>query len=334
MTRPRASLVSVADTPYYHCIGRCVRRAFLCGDDRLTGQNFDHRKTWILERLRLLSEVFAIDLCAYAVMSNHYHLVVRLDPERTQNWSDREIVERWTQLFSGPDCVPRYLSGAPLSDGEHALMTTLLPVWRARLTDLSWFMRCLNEGIARRANQEDHCTGHFWEGQFRSQALLDDAALLTVMTYVDLNPIRAGLVESPQDSDFTSIQQRIFEIARTRPHKRAAPWPKLFRFIGAEQTGPASALPFNLQDYLDLADVTGRAVHPTKHGVIPLDVPTILSTLSIAADEWLKTVTALHTRFRLFIGAPHRLRQCADRRGWRWIRVHAAARRLYGKANE
>ena len=85
MTRPRASLVSVADTPYYHCIGRCVRRAFLCGDDRLTGQNFDHRKTWILERLRLLSEVFAIDLCAYAVMSNHYHLVVRLDPERTQN---------------------------------------------------------------------------------------------------------------------------------------------------------------------------------------------------------------------------------------------------------
>ena len=155
MTRPCASLVSVVDTPYYHCIGRCVRRAYLCGDDQLTGRNFDHRKTWILERLRLLSEVFAIDLCAYAVMSNHYHLVVRLDPERTQAWSDREIVERWTQLFSGPDCVPRYLSGAPLSDGEHALITTLLPVWRARLSDLSWFMRCLNEGIARRANQED-----------------------------------------------------------------------------------------------------------------------------------------------------------------------------------
>ena len=102
MTRPRASLVSVADTPYYRCSGRCVRRAFLCGDDPLTGRTFDHRKTWIVERLKLLAEVFAIDLCAYAVMSNHYPLVVRLDPDRIQNWTDLEVAERWTRLFSGP----------------------------------------------------------------------------------------------------------------------------------------------------------------------------------------------------------------------------------------
>ena len=80
MTRPRSSLVSVSDTPYYHCIGRCVRRAFLCGKDPVSGKSFEHRKQRILERLKLLTEVFAIDLCAYALMSNHYHLVLRLAP--------------------------------------------------------------------------------------------------------------------------------------------------------------------------------------------------------------------------------------------------------------
>ena len=166
MTRPRASLVSVADRPYYHCSGRCVRHAFLRGDDPLTGRTFDHRKTWIVERLKLLAEVFAIDLCAYAVMSNHYPLVVRLDPDRMQNWTDLDVAERWTRLFSGPDCVPRYLKSESLNDAEQPLLAGLSPKWRSRLADLSWFMRCLNETIARHANLEDPCTGHFWEGRF------------------------------------------------------------------------------------------------------------------------------------------------------------------------
>ena len=63
MTRPRSTLVSVSDTPYYHVIARCVRRAFLCGEDRLTGKSFSHRRAWLLGRLRLLTESFAIDLC-------------------------------------------------------------------------------------------------------------------------------------------------------------------------------------------------------------------------------------------------------------------------------
>ncbi|WP_018863986.1 transposase [Thioalkalivibrio sp. ARh3] len=100
MTRARKELVSVETTPYYHCICRCVRRAFLCGEDSYSGKNYEHRRGWVLERLRELQGVFAVDVCAYAVMSNHYHLVVRLDADRAAAWSEGEVMERWERLFS------------------------------------------------------------------------------------------------------------------------------------------------------------------------------------------------------------------------------------------
>src|SRR5687767_1047813 len=70
----RQSLVSLNDTPYYHVIARCVRRAWLWGFDEYSGRDYSHRKHWVLERLQLLTSIFSVDICAYAVMSNHYHL--------------------------------------------------------------------------------------------------------------------------------------------------------------------------------------------------------------------------------------------------------------------
>ena len=141
MTRPRSTLVSVADTPYYHVIARCVRRAFLCGDDRLTGQSFNHRRGWLLERLKLLTETFAIDVCAYALMSNHYHLVLRIDVERVKQWSEREVAERWSRLFSGPSYLRRYLASDELADWEQVLFKRDVQRWAVRLSDLSWLDR-------------------------------------------------------------------------------------------------------------------------------------------------------------------------------------------------
>jgi REP element-mobilizing transposase RayT len=199
MTYARKTLVSLGDTRYYHVVARCVRRAWLWGKDDYAGRDYSHRKEWVLERLAQLTSIFTIDICAYAVMSNHYHLVVYIDQKRVQQLSMREVAARWTQLFAAPPVVARWLRGTAL-EAEHQLAEVLIEKWRQRLCDLSWFMKCLNEHLARRANAEDNCDGRFWQGRFRSQALLDEAGLLTAMAYVDLNPIRAGIASTPEES--------------------------------------------------------------------------------------------------------------------------------------
>lgn len=211
MTKSRVEQVSLSDTPWYHVVNRCVRRAFLCGVDSVSGQDYEHRREWIETRILQLANVFAIDVAAYAVMSNHYHIVVRVDQDRALNWTRDEVLERWSQLFAGNPVVQQYLALEDEEPSDSLLwkVDEFVEIYRKRLFDLSWFMRVLNESIARMANKEDNVKGHFWEGRFKSQALLDEQAVLSVMAYVDLNPIRASMSESLQDSEFTSIYKRL-----------------------------------------------------------------------------------------------------------------------------
>ncbi|MEW8279996.1 MAG: transposase [Candidatus Thiodiazotropha sp.] len=92
MPKPRKALVLLEETPYYHCVSRCVRRAFLCGVDSQTGNNYEHRRQWIVDRLKQLAGLFAIDICAYAIMSNHYHVILHVDTERAAEWSEQEVI--------------------------------------------------------------------------------------------------------------------------------------------------------------------------------------------------------------------------------------------------
>ncbi|SEP80295.1 hypothetical protein SAMN05421693_10686 [Ectothiorhodospira magna] len=164
-----------------------------------------------------LSGIFAVDIAAYAVMSNHYHIVLRIDASRGMQWGTNEVLTRWTQLFNGPSCVQNYLEKGPesLSAAELAQVEEYATLYRARLHDLSWFMRVLNESIARQANQEDGVKGRFWEGRFKSQALLDEKALLAAMAYVDLNPVRAGIAADLKSCEFTGIARRIRNVTKT-----------------------------------------------------------------------------------------------------------------------
>ena len=292
MTRARNQLISLETTPYYHCISRCVRRAFLCGEDSLTGKSYEHRKVWVIERLKELADVFAIDICAYAVMSNHYHLLLRVDLERAQAWALPQVVEQWTKLYGVPLLVGRYLRG-DATKAESVEAEKIIETWRERLGDISWFMRTLNEGLARRANEEDNCKGRFWEGRFKSQALLDEAAVLTCMSYVDLNPVRAGIADTPEQSDFTSIQQRLHEVAKDRGSQEKADTSQrvpLMPLVKQRHDRHRNAIGFTLRDYLELVDWAGRAVREGKRGAIAADAPPILRRVGLDPNGYLDHV--------------------------------------------
>jgi hypothetical protein len=161
MPRARKTLVSLDATPFYHCTSRCVRREFLCGEDRYSGRNFEHRRQWVEDRMLLLASIYAIDIAAYAVMSNHYHVVLHVDRERGLTWNDTEVIERWHQLFKGSLLSQRFIRGEPLDRAKQQALAEQVAKWRQRLISISWFMRCLNEPIAREANREDNVTGKF-----------------------------------------------------------------------------------------------------------------------------------------------------------------------------
>jgi len=312
MPLARKHQVSLDATPYYHCVSRCVRRAFLCGHDDFAGRNYEHRRQWLEDRLLELAGIFAIDVCAFAIMSNHYHVVLHINAAMMHRWSNKEVCQRWHRLFKGTLLTQAYLQGKPLDNAQQQVVDEKIAEWRLKLGSVSWFMRCLNEPIARRANEQDRCTGRFWEGRFKSQALLDEKALAACMAYVDLNPIRAKMAETPEASSHTSIQARINAV------KQKGEQPiSLYPFVGNPRESMPAGLPFQLQDYLNLVDLTGKAIRDDKRGFINNDLPPILERLDIEPKQWLYLTTQFESRFKNMVGATYALRRAARKMGYR-----------------
>lgn len=323
MPKPRKLQIALSETPYYHLISRCVRRAFLCG--KTEAYNFEHRRDWILARLHQLTQMFAIDIAAFALMSNHYHLVVRVDAVKAALWTYKDITDRWQILFRLPVIVEGYLNRVSSCDAENKAVETILESWRSRLCDISWFMRCLNEHIARRANAEDHCTGRFWEGRFKSQALLDEKAVLTAMAYVDLNPIRAQNAVTPETSDYTSIQQRLGKA------RHSAAQCKLLSFAeDCHQGNILLHLPYQFVDYIELVEWTGRQMRPDKRGAIKAATPPILARLGIPDHYWLQNCQKLETEFHQVIGPIILIKQFCRSLNLNWLHGQTACRRSFG----
>ncbi len=322
MTYPRGQLVSNEEPGFYHCVSRCVRRAFLCGVDHMTGKSFEHRRQWIEDRILQLAESFAVSVFAYAVMSNHVHAVLRSDPVMPWQWSDREVAERWLVIFPGsisdrddPACV------------EHATLALLgnakrLDVIRQRLGSISWFMRALNEPIARWANREDGCSGRFWEGRFKCQALLDEQAVISCMAYVDLNPVRAGMCETLRDSEHTSVRHRL-ESAQSAIAKA------LGKRSQEEALKPVAGLDVDtLSDltessYIELVRWTGLQAHPEKRGRLCATEETPPESLWNVAKhpvEWMRRVHGTESNYYRAIGSAESLMLKAAELGQRWLK--------------
>jgi hypothetical protein len=294
--------------------------------------------------LKELAGVFACEVAAYAVMSNHVHVVVRMDPETALGWSALEVVERWCMLFG--KMLPKGSDGRVEAGVVAGLAgdASWVAERRKRLGNLSWFMRALSEDIARRANAEDDCTGRFWEGRFTSVPLLDQAALIACMAYVDLNPVRAKLADRPERSAFTGVRERIRARQRHRIGQRAAALPVEERRTVLAKAGlsapPATAEAglwlapvarcavgdpparnrVTADDYLALVDATGRALRAGKRGAIPPELAPILARLDLRVEDWLATMTGWRAMLGGAVGQVASRAAEATRRGVDWVR--------------
>ena len=328
MAIPRSRLLP-GRPAWVHVISRCVRKAYLCGG---RDGKWDHRRQWVEEQLRDLAAVFAVEVAAYAVMSNHVHAVVRMSPEVAARWTDAEVVARWLTVF-GKNAERLVVNGArdPMTQ-----MFAQDAAWaaerRARLADLSWFMRAFKEPLARRANQEDECSGRFWEGRYTSVPLLDQAALVACMAYVDLNPVRARMATTPEASAFTSVRQRVQarqrQRAAQRPREsvaRASPDVDLFvaplaRCRHVVEGVPTSSWTLSTDEYLTLVDLTGRVIRQGKRGAIDPRLPALLSRLDLRVEDWITTMVGWRQMHGSGVGHAASRADAAASRGLRWIR--------------
>ena len=293
MATPRRLLIDQENPLFYHLVSRCVRKSWLCGVDRTTRRNYSHRKSWLVERLKQLGQAFAIDIYAYAIMSNHFHLVVYLDPKAPERWTDLEVANRWLQV-----CPPRLPSGS-IDEGmqelqRDALLSDIgrLNTARSNLASLSVFMKLLKQPIARRANLEDKCSGHFFEQRFYSGALLSEDAVLAAMAYVDLNPIRAKIVETVKNAIHTSVHARLMESK-----------PGIREYLKPIIAGVNAPVPFTLElnEYVNQLEIL---------------VPSKVHRPTNSKDKrWHDQVYNLKRRQRAF-GPDSLLSEWISRRGW------------------
>ena len=354
---PRREVVRTGEVGVYHVWNQPVRGAYLFGEDYSKGKNYEHRRTWCAERLKLLVRCFAIDVVKFAFMANHIHLIVRVMPGVLEAMDDREIARRYLSVFPGyriydfnwHEPTEREID-AMLEDEER------LTEARNRLGNLSWFMSAFSEYIARRANREDEVQGSFWEKRFGCRDLADEASILICGIYIDLNQIRAGEVKTPEESLQSSIGVRIAcrqayqrqlqnglgpdeaELRSPEPSWLAPLTLKpdqIGNDIGS-QTGQRASdkgvLSITLDRYIELVDWVGRRKRPDKRGAIPQDLAPILERLQINEQEMVEVVDDLPRHFPRLVGTPERIAERAQKVGRKWFHGIERARRLFSRA--
>jgi len=304
MTISRAKLVNPEVTRWYHCISRCVRRAYLFGEGAEDAAGLN-RKAWLDERLRFLNNLFAVSVAGYAVLDNHLHTLVRIDLADAKQWSPQEVARRWFVLFPPRDTKRQPVKVTPEFIESKIQETIWVEEIRNRLSSISWFMKCLKEPLARLANKADDCKGTFFEGRFKSLAVLDEESLLTICAYIDLNPIAAGIAETPEESYHTSIKERVDHVASRRriDDLRAAKQGSVVaikaasqleedlwlvpiedrRAIDSKREGMLSG--FTLGNYLMLVEYTGRIVRNGKVSIAS-ELPDIFDRIGTTAQRW------------------------------------------------
>ncbi|MEO1526882.1 MAG: hypothetical protein AAFX06_15705 [Planctomycetota bacterium] len=339
----RSEVIDPNEVTIAHVINRTVRRCFLFGDDPISGKNFDHRKAWIEGLLKHFAAHFGIDLLCYSILSNHYHLILRTRPDIVSSWDDTEIARRWLKI-----CPRRKINGKP---GEPSISELdsirncpeKVAEIRSRLSSISWWMRLLNQRVAQRANKEDDESGRFWQDRYRAIRLIDEESLVACAAYVELNPIRAGIADTLEQSDHTSIQCRIASEVETRSagERRDAFLAKLtlddtnpFTPVSQSETGLRCSdkgfLPISTSHYFELLDWTVRQLAIGKKIATPRSTPSILHRLGLTPSNWQSLVTQFSDCFCHIAGKADRVETMRSHRTKSRFNMRQCSRQLMG----
>ena len=353
----RSDKIDPREVQIVHAVSRTTRACWLLGRDPNSGKNYNHRKGWIEALIKRFAAHFAIDVLAYSVLSSHHHQMLRSRPDIVDSWDDSEVARRWLMI-----CPQRKDdNGDPLPPSESELDTirncpSRLEQIRRRLSDVSWWMRLLNQRIAQRANKEDGATGRFFEDRFKGIPVIDEKSVLACAVYVDLNWIRSCMAETLELSDYTSVQRRIqaletetrasetSQAAQDRRQRLADSFLAPVELCEATsqpglQPGKLGArcsdkgfLPMSRQAYLELLDWSARQVASGKRGCTPDELPPILNRLGLATTVWLELVAHFDDLFTTMAGLPEHIDQQRGRQTGRRFHVHKRTRELFALA--
>ena len=355
-SQARKDIIDPSVVGTYHCWSRCVRRAFLCGEDPVTGKDYEYRRNWIVDFERQLVRCFAIEAGFHAELANHLHLVLRNRPDIVERWSDEEAVRRWltvTHLVKSKDGKPIPICDAKIAKemSEPGKVNEI----RVRLAHPSFFMGALCEHVSRRCNREDGCSGHFWEDRYGSRDLVDESSVLVCGIYIDLNQVRAGEAKTPEESKHTSAADRIEGLrrraaGRQKPGEDNRDWvnspdgwlceltideradtnsERHFTSATSMRASDKGLLSIRLEDYLELLDSTGRMVRDNKSGSIPTHLAPILDRLGIRTPNWIDAITNFGEWFGSVVGSVSTVAKRAEKTGRRWIRGQRRCRQTF-----
>ncbi len=277
---------------------------------------------------------FAIDIVSFAVMSNHFHVILRNRPDLVKAYSDEEVIRRWWMICP----LHRRADGSPTEIDQMYLTSQLkdrdrLEELRGRLSSISWLLRLWTYKLARRANLESGTRGHFWEGRFNSRRLEDELALLVCMGYVELNPLRARMCASLECSEYTSVYLRIQAMSGESVNEAdgahgdvyfADAWLAPLHLPQDDRLGPCAVpcggprasdkgvLPLALDEYLDLLNWTANCLtEDTRMEVVPDVLEPVWERLGFVDHNWLETVKDFDERMRRWVTHPDELAKMA-----------------------
>ncbi|QEF99786.1 hypothetical protein Mal15_38530 [Stieleria maiorica] len=366
MTRSnRGDKIDPREVQIVHTISRTTRACYLMGCVPGSDENYDHRKEWVDELIQRFAAQFAIDVLSFSVLSTHHHQLLRSRPDIVQTWDDTEVARRWLMI-----CPKRKdKAGNALPPSEPELDTIRnCPIrveeLRLRLSDISWWMRLLNQRIAQRANREDDAGGRFFEDRFKGIPVIDEESVLACAVYVDLNWIRACMAETLELSEHTSAQRRIAAVdseqqvtepddsaaesgndASTRCHQ-SLPDSFLAPVDLCEANNPPGPQPsdsgarcsdkgflsMSRLEYLELLDWSARQIRDGKRGRTPDDLPPILIRLGLSPTVWLKLIADFDDLFTTMAGLPEHIDQQRGKQTGRPFHVRKQTRELFAQA--